>query len=190
MNAAELERVVQTTRFRVLLTASPDSCIASCRALRDTLRWLGVSTRPLQVSAITGNRAWLEQTLAGKPMEEPAHSVGLGVPRPGTAEGHRHLVLLSEDRLFDPSLDQARREPHGILAEPLVLEVSPEERKSLLTGTGSVGAALDGWAVLYHGWPKEKWYTTSPNWGKRDRGVNEQMVREIIRALREQGIGA
>jgi hypothetical protein len=171
-----------------------DSCVATVRVLYDALKALGIDADVYMGAVVVHNQAWEDEVQAGRPPMErrDAWSLGIGlndteysVARIDTTRGQRplHVVILTEAALLDPSLDQAARPKQGIDVGPAWFPLTPELRAQLLAGQ-PLTFALNG--VYAREWlrPRDKSYTTHPDWGRGTQAVRSKLVGHVIRAVR------
>lgn len=172
----------------------PDSCVATVRVLYDVLKALGIPADVYMGAAVVFNQAWDDEVQAGRPpMERPdAWSVGIGLSEAETkvvrfdhTRGQRplHVVILTEDALLDPSLDQAARPKRGIDIGPAWFPLTPELRAKLLAGERLTFAGEGAYAQEWIR-PRDKGFTSHPDWGNREKAARQRLVGQVIRAVR------
>jgi hypothetical protein len=168
------------------------SCILTTRIAYETLKAFDVDSDPLSVSARVINAplaaAMLQATEDGR---DPQALTQDEVP-----DGHAvvlqrggHVVLVAGDDLLDLSLDQADRPQYGMHLEPLWIRMPPDVSGQLRRGLPISTRLDDGTAVVYEPLWRDRWYTRSPNYGRRDRLLRRRIVGHLVRRIRER-IGA
>lgn len=164
------------------------ACIAATRVAIEVLAHYGIAAKPLSVDLLVMNAASGVAAAEGRDWQNNVSggwTVAIvrqqDVP-PSKWGGH--LVAVTADEIIDLSLPQANRPDRGIEVTPSRLPLTGERRTGFLAGNEQmVYTDPGGITLVYRARPRDRTYTTSPNWGARDRADRARIVGEIIRAI-------
>lgn len=147
-----------------------DCCILATRIGVRALEIVGVPARPLTVRVIVYNGPLFKRMQAGMVPadtaelvrwgdEDGSYSLGLGFGE-NDSKWAGHLVIVSGDRMLDPTIPQANRPHWGIRVEPLVAEAPA----SFLEGRQRLVLTTNGVVLKYQAWPDDESYKFYPDW--------------------------
>lgn len=170
----------------ILQRYGPDSCIIGTRICIEAFEAFGHDAEALPVRVFVANTAWMEGKVGPDfdPLDratwaEGAWTVGMGFRQGEDKTGH--LMAHCGDTLVDLSLDQASRPAHGIVLPPALFKTPPGFRE----GTAGCEYKLNGCLIAYVRAPEtDRWWSRSPNWGRRDAKPRREIVATVIRAVR------
>ncbi len=155
-----------------------DTCIAGSRIGIEALKRYGVAAQPLSVGFLALNPA------------ANAHRKGLPVPvgakEPRIVYCHHrgperpwkgHVVITTEGRLIDLTLDQFARPDLDLVLEPATFETTPQ----FLAGQEYWRELGNAGAIAYLAYPDDKEYEKSPSWQRTD--LQKPVLDEVLREL-------
>ena len=163
----------------------PHSCIGTVRAGLDVLRRLGVAARPVAVEVSIFNAAFVARAreLDRFPLDREegerwfeevgAHSIAItGMNEPPERRWAGHLCLLLEDQLLvDPSLDQVARPQYGIVPPDLM---TLDAGLAFQQGRERIGGHHAGTDFIYRCHPADRGY-------ERGQWFNRPVTRRVVR---------
>jgi hypothetical protein len=172
-------------------------CVLAARIAKTVLAEHYINAKAMKVQVLTYNeKAWQAELRGEEPMSvEGGVVAGCGIKGNGRQEAadpgmlNGHVVLIVENELLlDPSAVQFTKIEHGILVEPLVLDLTAEDGREWLSDPGRhfMGTPLEtGGAILYRQSPDLSGLYDAGDWigGALEQEALTKAVSDAVRAL-------
>lgn len=157
----------------------PDSCVLVARITSEVLHYFGVPHQVSTTECIIFNKAAWAMAAAG---ERPDNGLIYEGEECWTLaiEEQKHVIVTTSTHLIDLSADQFDRPAKNLPMEPIVVEVGWNDEGWCWLSDDDTGMVV-GYKLV----PKNKWWSTSPNWGKRDEWVRRPIIAWTIKRTKE-----